>query len=74
MQRIPRRGFAVAGAMLLALATVARADDAAGTAELDHPMLGEAAPAFTLATVAGDTVSLGDYEGSYLVIHFGASW
>lgn len=40
----------------------------------DHPMLGEPAPAFRLADVRGDTLSLADLRGRYVVIHFGTSW
>lgn len=39
-----------------------------------HPWIGEPAPAFELQTTAGDTLRLADYEGDFLVIHFGTSW
>jgi len=39
-----------------------------------HPMIGEMAPAFTLAQVGGETLSLASLRGKYIVIHFGASW
>ncbi|WP_252733528.1 TlpA disulfide reductase family protein [Pseudoalteromonas sp. C2R02] len=32
------------------------------------------APEFTLKTQAGDTVSLSDYQGKPLIIHFWATW
>lgn len=36
--------------------------------------VGSDAPAFSLPTVNGDTVSLSDYKGMYVVIDFWASW
>ncbi len=39
-----------------------------------QPMIGTAAPGFDLATVGGGSLSLGDLEGRYVVLHFGASW
>ncbi len=38
------------------------------------PVVGEAAPAFSLTSLAGDTVSLSDYSGKIVVLHFGAGW
>lgn len=35
---------------------------------------GQPAPAFTLETLDGDTVSLADYEGSVVLINFWATW
>jgi len=40
----------------------------------EHPFIGERAPDFQLPTAAGDTVRLGDLKGSYVVIHFAATW
>jgi peroxiredoxin len=38
-------------------------------------MLGEPAPAFQLDEVrSGETHSLEDFRGRYIVLHFGASW
>ncbi len=34
----------------------------------------EQAPSFTLETLAGETLSLEDYRGQTVVIHFGTSW
>lgn len=39
-----------------------------------HPMLGTDAPEFSLEGVDGDTLSLGELRGQFVVIHFGASW
>jgi cytochrome oxidase Cu insertion factor (SCO1/SenC/PrrC family) len=39
-----------------------------------HPMIGEAAPAFDLAEVGGEILSLESLKGKYVVLHFGASW
>ena len=40
----------------------------------DHPWIGETAPGFDLENVAGDSLKLEDLRGSFVVIHFGASW
>ncbi len=40
----------------------------------DQPMVGEAAPAFELPSLAGERVGLADYRGKTLVVHFGAGW
>jgi peroxiredoxin len=38
-------------------------------------MLGEPAPSFSLEEVrSGESVSLEDFRGSFIVLHFGASW
>jgi len=51
------------------------AAEPANAPEPAHPRLGEAAPAFSLPTTDGaKVVSLSDFEGSFLVLHFGASW
>lgn len=75
---LARRAATIAGALLLAAAPGALAADEVKTeAEapaLDHPMLGEPAPTFSLPTLDGETFALADQKGSYLVIHFGASW
>ncbi len=39
-----------------------------------QPVVGEVAPAFSLTSLAGDTVSLSDYSGKIVVLHFGAGW
>ncbi len=39
-----------------------------------QPMIGQDAPGFALETVAEGTLALGDLEGRYVVLHFGASW
>jgi len=77
-QHLGRRTVTIAGALLLATAPTAlaaeEAEADAATPALDHPLLGEPAPAFSLPTLDGETFDLADQEGSYLVIHFGASW
>jgi hypothetical protein len=66
-------GCLVAGIGLIALSAVGRPVCAADVSS--HPWIGQSAPGFSLPTVAGgDTVSLADLKGSYLVIHFGTSW
>jgi cytochrome oxidase Cu insertion factor (SCO1/SenC/PrrC family) len=44
------------------------------TLELEQPMIGEGAPAFTLPSTEGARVSLSDLRGKFTVIHFGTSW
>lgn len=61
-------------ATLLAVLSTAPAAEATEAPPPDHPMLGEAAPAFSLPTLDGKTVELADFEGKFLVFHFGAGW
>jgi len=42
--------------------------------ELPQPMIGEAAPAFTLENLQGEKLSLADLRGKFVVIHFATSW
>lgn len=60
--------------LLAALAASAPPPEKAEAPALDHPRLGEPAPAFTLPSLAGQEVSLTDYEGKFVVLHFGAGW
>ena len=39
-----------------------------------HPMIGEAAPDFSLQDLDGNTVSLSALKGNFVIIHFAASW
>jgi hypothetical protein len=39
-----------------------------------QPVVGGQAPGFSLTTLAGDTVALGDFGGQHVVLHFGAGW
>ncbi len=39
-----------------------------------QPMIGMDAPGFELQSIGGDTLSLADLRGKFVVIHFGASW
>jgi cytochrome oxidase Cu insertion factor (SCO1/SenC/PrrC family) len=39
-----------------------------------QPMIGMDAPDFELQSIGGDTLSLADLRGKFVVIHFGASW
>ena len=58
-------------ALLVAFANSAGAQN---TNVSEHPMIGEAAPPIELSTVGGYTLSLADFKGKYVVIHFGTSW
>jgi len=69
-QGIGRAALATATAALLLPAGVGIARGA----NASQPMIDTDAPAFELATVAGDTVGLADLKGRYVVLHFGASW
>jgi cytochrome oxidase Cu insertion factor (SCO1/SenC/PrrC family) len=61
-------------ALLLLSAGTGKAVAQDGTDTASQPLIGTAAPAFELKTVAGDTQSLDDLRGRYVVLHFGASW
>jgi cytochrome oxidase Cu insertion factor (SCO1/SenC/PrrC family) len=39
-----------------------------------QPMIGDEAPPFTLESVQGNTLSLEELRGQFVVVHFGASW
>ena len=41
---------------------------------MEHPMIGEEAPAFDLPSLNGDNVNSADLRGQYVVLHFGAGW
>jgi hypothetical protein len=45
-----------------------------GDKNAPQPMIGMAAPGFVLQSIGGDTLSLADLRGKFVVIHFGASW
>jgi len=47
---------------------------AQGAGVASHPMIGEPAPAFDLEEVSGDTLSLEELRGRFVILHFGASW
>ena len=42
--------------------------------ETVHPRLGEAAPAIEAVNTHGDKVTLADYRGKVVLVHFWASW
>lgn len=41
---------------------------------MEHPMIGEEAPAYDLPTLEGGNLSSADLRGKYVVLHFGAGW
>ena len=43
-------------------------------AQEQQPMLGQMAPSFALKALDGKTYSLEQFKGSYVVIHFAATW
>ncbi|MFC5863746.1 TlpA family protein disulfide reductase [Acidicapsa dinghuensis] len=48
--------------------------DAAGVGHLASPMVGKAAPSFTLTNLQGKKVSLADYKGKAIQLNFWATW
>lgn len=60
-------------ALLVMLASV-WASEPAIAQESDQPMIGQQAPSFTLMDLSDTRVSSDDLRGSYVVIHFAASW
>jgi cytochrome oxidase Cu insertion factor (SCO1/SenC/PrrC family) len=58
--------------MVTGASATARAEEESAVAS--QPMIGAAAPDFTLKQINDTTLSLGDLTGKYVVIHFGASW
>ncbi len=59
--------------LVLSLLVLAGASHSLIAAEV-QPKIGEAAPAFSLASLTGDTVRLADFNGKFVVLHFGAGW
>lgn len=55
-------------------------EESTGDGVIDHGdhthdiAIGKPAPAFTLKNLAGDEVSLSDYQGKYVLINFWATW
>jgi hypothetical protein len=39
-----------------------------------QPKIGEPAPLFKLQTLNNETVSLSDFHGKFVIIHFAATW
>jgi cytochrome c biogenesis protein CcmG/thiol:disulfide interchange protein DsbE len=70
-------GWLLVGALLAAAPACAPASNGAGSAALpatSHPLRGEPAPDFNLATRKGSPASLGAYAGHVLLIDFWATW
>ncbi len=44
------------------------------TGQMKHPKINELAPSFTLEDLQGKKVSLKDFRGKFVVIHFATSW
>jgi cytochrome oxidase Cu insertion factor (SCO1/SenC/PrrC family) len=60
--------------MVLVLAVPLTASGGPDQKASGQPMLGERAPAFSLETVDGNSISLDALRGQFVVIHFAASW
>lgn len=70
-----RSSIKFAMTVVLALASVmACSKDKSGSVIDGQPWIGEPAPDFSLETLDGKRMSLQDYRGSYLVLHFATSW
>ena len=41
---------------------------------MEQPMIGDPAPPFSLGGIDGNTCSLADLRGKFVVVHFGTSW
>ncbi len=48
--------------------------DSAGTPQMTSPLVGKAAPAFTLTNLKGEKVSLASYKGKAVQLNFWATW
>ncbi len=46
----------------------------AALAQVKQPWVGNPAPSFSLSTLDGKKVSLSDFKGMLVVLHFGAGW
>lgn len=62
--------LAVVGGLLAMLAVGFTRDPG----QVDSPLIGRAAPAFRLATLAGDTLELDSLAGRPVILNFWASW
>lgn len=49
-------------------------DDTTGPNSVDSPIIGAAAPDFTLQTFAGEDITLSDQRGRVVIINFWGSW
>jgi len=59
------RLFLLAIALLLAVAALA---------QVKQPWIGNPAPSFSLSTLDGKKLSLSDFKGKLVVLHFGTGW
>ena len=64
----------VVASLLLPLSNVYAQEDLDSKYATELPKPGTIAPAFTLTTLDGKTVSLSDFKGKYVVLDFWASW
>ena len=61
-------------ALFLLIIGSIQANDSEGTPVSNQPMIGDMAPAFSLMDLNDQLVTSDDLRGSYVVIHFAASW
>ena len=70
--------MALAGALVVGGATINIARAPGPTASViivgRNPLVGQPAPAFSLQTVDGQTISLADLHGRPVIVNFWASW
>ena len=60
--------------LLLSITCLWNAAHAQTPADAQTVKVGAKAPLFQLQSLDGDTISLADYLGKYVVIHLAASW
>ncbi len=63
-----------AGALLLCGAAQAEDGDIFTALQVERPRVRMPAPAFTLPTLAGGTMSLADHQGKVVLLNFWATW
>ncbi|MFQ5486919.1 MAG: TlpA disulfide reductase family protein [Gammaproteobacteria bacterium] len=72
--RRPRAILAAGILLFLSGAALGDAEDLFSALQVERPRVRVAAPAFTLPTLAGDTMSLADQQGKVILLNFWATW
>jgi cytochrome c biogenesis protein CcmG, thiol:disulfide interchange protein DsbE len=62
------------GVVVIALAVVLATRPSSQATQVDSPLLGHSAPAFSTSTLSGQAVTLTQYRGEYVFLNFFASW
>ena len=61
-------------AFMLCMQTIYAQEDLDAKYATELPKAGTVAPDFTLSSLDGNTISLSDFKGKYVVLDFWASW